>query len=45
MDQDKLIDRLDELIESLGWDYDRMSQAGKDTYTEICSVMAMLKEG
>ena len=45
MDQDKVIEKLDGLILELGWDYDRMSESGKQTYTEICSLMAILKEG
>lgn len=44
MDQDKLIERLNELIGNLGFDYDRMSTSGRETYDEICSLMAQLTE-
>ena len=42
MDQDKLIEKLAELIEDLGFDYDRMSTSGRLTYDEICSIMVEL---
>lgn len=40
----EILDKLAELIEDLGWDYDRMSQAGKATYEEICSLVAKLTQ-
>lgn len=45
MEQDKLLEKLSELIEDLGFDIDRMSQSGQETYNEICSVMAQIMEG
>lgn len=45
MDEDKVIQRLAELIENLGFDYDRMSQSGQQTYDEICSLMNKLIGG
>lgn len=42
--EDELIAKLSELIEDLSFDYDRMSQAGRETYTEICSIMAQLTQ-
>lgn len=44
MTQDELLAKLQEKIEDLGWDYDRMSQSGKQTYDEICSIMAKIME-
>lgn len=44
MDQDRLIERLAELVEDLSFDYDRMSQSGKKTYNEIMSIVAILAE-
>ena len=45
MDEDKAIQKLSELIENLGFDYDRMSQSGQQTYDEICSLMNKLIGG
>jgi len=42
METDEIIARLAELVENLAFDYDRMSQAGKQTYEEICSLIDML---
>lgn len=44
MNEENLIEKLSELVENLGWDYDRMSQAGKATYEEICSILARLTQ-
>ena len=40
----ELLEKLSELIEDLGFDYDRMSQSGQQTYTEICSILALLNQ-
>ena len=45
MDEDKLIQRLAELIENMGFDYDRFSMSGQETYDEICSIMNKLLGG
>lgn len=45
MDEDKVIQKLSELIGDLGFDYDRMSQAGQQTYDEICSLINKLIGG
>ena len=45
MDEDKLIERLAELVESLAFDFDRLSQSGKETYDEICSIVNKLQGG
>lgn len=42
MHEDDTIQKLAELIEDLGFDYDRMSQAGQATYDEICSLISKL---
>lgn len=44
MDEDKLIQELAQLIEDMGWDYDRFSQAGQETYDKICSLMTKLTQ-
>ena len=31
-----LLEQLKELIVDLGWEYDRMSSSGKESYDEIC---------
>ena len=45
MEEDKLIERLAELVENLGFDFDRLSQSGKETYDEICSIVNKLQGG
>ena len=40
---DKSLEKLLELIEDLGFDYDRMSRSGQETYEEILSIVAKLK--
>lgn len=42
MHEDDVVKKLAELIENLGFDYDRMSQAGQETYDEICSLINKL---
>lgn len=41
---DDLIKELSVLIEDLGFDYDRMSQAGQQTYDQMCSILARLNQ-
>jgi len=45
MDEDKLLSKLAELVESMGCDYDRFSQSGQATYDEICSIVNKLLGG
>ena len=33
-----------ELIEDLGWDYDRMSSSGQETYDKICLKLGILDD-
>ena len=33
-----------ELIEDLGWDYDRMSSSGQETYDQICLKLGILDD-
>jgi hypothetical protein len=40
-----LLKKLDELILALGFDYDRMSESGQETYNEICRCMEQLIGG
>ena len=37
-------DRLKTLIDDLGWDYQRMSCSGRETYDEICHLLNMIPE-
>lgn len=41
---DELIKELAQLIEDMGWDYDRFSTSGKETYDKICSLLAKLAQ-
>ena len=45
MNEDNVIQKLAELVEDLGFDYDRMSQSGQQTYEEICSLVNKLIGG
>ena len=45
MDEDKLIQELAKLIEDMGFDYDRFSVAGQETYDKICSIVNKLLGG
>ena len=33
-----------ELIEDLGWDYDRMSSSGQETYHQLCLKLGILDD-
>ena len=37
--------RLAELLTDLGWEYQRMTRSGKETYDEIMTMFGVLKEG
>ena len=30
-----------DLIEDLGWEYDRMSSSGQETYDKLCEIMGI----
>ena len=45
IDEDKLIQELARLIEDMGFDYDRFSVAGQETYDKICSIVNKLLGG
>ena len=32
------------LIDDMGWDYDRFSSSGQETYDKICTILATVKE-
>ena len=36
--------KLLQLIDDMGWDYDRFSSSGQQTYDEICTIIATVKE-
>ena len=36
--------KLLQLIDDMGWDYDRFSSSGKETYDKICVILAKVKE-
>ena len=37
--------KLAELLNDLGWEYQRMPRSGKETYDEIMIMFGVLKEG
>ena len=37
-----LIDSIEELVGDLGWDYDRLSQSGKETYDRLANFVETL---
>lgn len=45
MDEDKLLERLAELINDFIVYYDKLSESEKDKYTEICSIVNKLQGG
>ena len=32
------------LIDDMGWDFDRFSSSGQETYDKICAILATVKE-
>ena len=36
--------KLLQLIDDMGWDYDRFSSSGQETYDKICVILAKVKE-
>ena len=36
--------KLLELINDMGWDYDRFSSSGQETYDKICTILATIEE-
>lgn len=45
MREDDLMLKLAELLENLGFDYDRLSRSGQATYEEMCSIVNKLLGG
>ena len=41
---DKDVQKLLDLIDDIGWDYDRFSSSGQETYDQICVILAKVKE-
>lgn len=39
--QQEKIDKLLQLIADLGWDFDRMSTSGQQTYDELCELVGI----
>lgn len=37
----KLLYDVQQLVTDLGWDYERMSRSGKDTYDELCEKLGI----
>ena len=37
-----LIDSIEELVGDLGWDYDRLSQSGRETYDRLANFVETL---
>lgn len=44
MTHDELLKQLTSLLEDMGFDYDRFSRAGQQTYDEIMSILAKLNQ-
>ena len=42
MTEDELLARLTELLELMGYDYDRFSTSGREAYTEIMPIIVPL---
>ena len=40
----KMVTNLLKLIDDMGWDYDRFSSSGQETYDKICVILAKVKE-
>ena len=36
--------KLLQLIDDMGWDYDRFSSSGQDTYDKICVILGTVEE-
>ena len=36
--------KLLKLIDDMGWDYDRFSSSGKETYEKICTIIGTVEE-
>lgn len=34
-----MIGDIKDLVQDLGWDYDRMSSSGKETYDKLCEIL------
>ena len=41
---DKNGDKFVDLLQDLGWDYQRMSMSGRQVYDEICHLLNMIPE-
>ena len=39
--QQEKIDRLIKLVGDLGWDYDRLSSSGQETYNQLCDLLGI----
>ena len=37
-------DKLKNLLDDLGWEYQRMGRSGRETYDEICHLLNMIPE-
>lgn len=44
-DKNNLVQKLEQLVDNLGYDYDRLSSSGQQTYDEILEVIGELHGG
>lgn len=35
------LEKIQNLVNDLGWDYDRMSSSGQETYDKLCKVLGL----
>ena len=35
------LEKIEDLVYDLGWDYDRMSSSGQETYEKLCKVLSL----
>lgn len=43
--EDRQLEKVKNLVDDLGWDYQRMSSSGQETYEELCKVLGWKFEG
>lgn len=39
MEKEQITEEIKDLVDDLGWDFDRMSGSGQETYKKLCKLM------